>query len=436
MTARPPANNHGLRRDIGRLALTALVVNAILGSGIFGLPDDIVRAVGSGAPLAYLFATAGIAVVIACFAEVASRFAEAGGPYLYARAAFGRFAGVQTGWFAWLVRITSAAANANLFVVYLGQFWAGATEPGPRAAILVGLLGTLAAVNVRGVAHGARISTWLTLAKLLPLAVFLGATLLLAPGGAARLDLPDGTEPRWRAAVLALMFAFGGFEAALMPMGEARDPRRDVPFALFGGLTIVAAVYLGVHLAVAAAFPDLAAYGQPAVQERPVAEAARGLFGTGGAALIAAGVLLSTGGYLAGQFVSAPRLTFALANERDFPRSLAAVHPRFATPHASILLHAVLVATFAIYGSFLWNAILSAVARLVTYATVCGAVPRLRSLHPGASGFRVPGGPLLPVLGLLFCVVLAAEMEGAHAIIAAAVALAATANWALARRRP
>lgn len=422
----------GLRREIGRLALTALVVNAIIGSGIFGLPDDIARALGGAAPLAYVVAALGIGVVMACFAEVAARFDAAGGPYLYARTAFGRFAGVQTGWFAWLVRITSAAANANLFAVYLAEFWPGAAEPLPRAAVLLALLGLLAAVNVRGVRSGARMSTWFTLAKLVPLGVFLAAGLLLA-GGRIEMGAGDAPVETWLQAVLALMFAFGGFEAALLPMGEAKDPRRDVPFALFAALALVAVVYLGVHLAVAAALPDPAAFTRPEVQERPVAEAARSLLGSGGAVLITAGVLLSTFGYLAGQFVSAPRLTFALAEQRDFPAFLAGVHPRFRTPHVSIVVHAVLVASFALWGSFLWNAILSAVARLVTYAMVCAALPPLRKRQVGSPAFRVPGGWLLPLAGLAFCLVLTTQMHAAHAWIGLAVGSAATVNWVVTR---
>src|SRR6516162_1143267 len=118
-----------LVRAIGRWSLTALALNVIVGSGIFGLPDDIARRVGPAAPLAYVIAALGIAVVVACFAEVASRFQGAGGPYLYAREAFGRFLGLETGWFAWLVRITSAAANANLFVAYAAQFFPPAADP-------------------------------------------------------------------------------------------------------------------------------------------------------------------------------------------------------------------------------------------------------------------------------------------------------------------
>jgi len=424
----------GLLRVIGRWTLVALTINAIIGSGIFGMPDDIARAVGAAAPLAYLFAALGIGVVMACFAEVASQFHTAGGPYLYARAAFGRFAGVQMGWFAWLVRLTSAAANANLFVVYLGEFWPGATSALPRTVILIALLAFLAAVNVRGVKAGASVSNFFTVTKLLPIAVFVVAGALLV-GKDIEPGPTDAPSRAWLQAILALVFAFGGFEAALIPMGEAKDPRRDAPFALFTALAVVAITYLSVHLVVMGAFPEPAAFSRPEVMDRPVAEAARTFLGSAGAVLIAIGVMLSTYGYLAGQFVSAPRLTFAFAEQRDFPRFFAAIHPRFKTPHVSIVIYAVLVGALAIYGSFIWNAILSAAARLVTYGLVCAAVVVLRRQHPAAPRFRLPGGWLLPLLGLAFCVLIAAQMEGAHAQIALVIALAATVNWACVRRQ-
>lgn len=423
-----------LVRAIGRWSLTALVINSIVGSGIFGLPDDIARRVGAWAPLAYVLAAAGVGLVMACFAEVASQFREAGGPYLYARAAFGRFAGVQMGWFAWLVRLTSAAANANLFVVYLGEFWRGATEPGPRAIILVSLLGLLAAVNVRGVRAGARVSDVLTVAKLLPIVLFAAAGLWFV-GGNIHVGGSPAPTGQWLQAVLALVFAFGGFEAAMMPMSEVKDPRKDAPFALFTGLAVVALAYLAVHLVVMGAITDPAAFERPEVRDRPVAEAARVFLGGAGASLIAIGVLLSTYGNLAMQFVTAPRLTFAFAEHRDFPPFFAAVHPRFRTPYVAILIHTALVCAFAIFGSFIWNAILSAVARLVTYGLVCAAVPVLRRRAPGAAAFRLPGGWAVPLVGLAFCVLFAAQMEATHARIAAVVVLAGTLNWVWARAR-
>jgi amino acid transporter len=429
----PPAQP-GLVRAIGRWSLTALVVNSIIGSGIFALPDDIVGYVGAAAPWAYLIAAAGIGLIMACFAEVASQFREAGGPYLYARAAFGPFAGVQMGWFAYLVRITSAAANANIFVVYLGHFWPGAMAPAARALVLILLVGVFAVVNVRGVKAGARVSDAFAVAKVLPIALFAALGLWYVGANVQIATTSAAAGSAWLQAGLALVFAFGGFEGAMMPMSEAKDPRRDAPFALFAGLAIVATTYVAVQLVVMGAITDPADYARSEVQARPVAEAARVFLGPAGAVLIAALVLCSTYGNLAFQFLAAPRLLFALGEQGDFPRALAAVHPRYRTPHVAIVVHAIFVGAFAIVGSFIWNAILSAVARLVTYAIVCGAVPVLRRRSPGAARLRLPGGWAIPLCGLAFCVLLVAQMQADHAWVAGAVLAGAFVNSAWTRR--
>ena len=422
-----PPNQPALVRAIGRWTLTALVVNSIIGSGIFGLPGDVARQVGHAAPLAYLIAALGIGVIMACFAEVGSQFREAGGPYLYARETFGRFTGIQTGWLAWLVRLTSAAANADLFVVYLGEFWPQATNPGVRAAILSVLVWLLAAVNLRGVSAGARLSNVFTIAKLAPMAVFILAGLYIYRG-----NIPVGwqVEPmgHWLQAILALIFAYGGFEAALMPMAEVKNPRKDAPFALLTGLVAVAVVYTLIHVVVMSALAD------PGVTKRPLAEAARQFLGPAGASLIALGALVSMYGYLSGQFVSAPRLIYAFAERRDFPAVIARVHERFRTPYVAILLYTVLVWLLAIYGSFIWNAILSAVARLFTYGVVCAAVIALRKKQPGADAFRLPGGWVFAGLGIAFCLVLAAQMDRNHLLILLVTAAVALGNWLIVRR--
>ncbi len=161
--------NHNLVRAIGRWSLVALVVNSIIGSGIFGLPSAVADIIGKYSPYAVLAAGAGTGVIMGCFAEVASRFQEAGGPYLYARVAFGRFMGIQTAWMLWLGQVAAPAANANLFVIYLGQFWPHARDPLPRAFILTALVGFLAFINIRGVRAGAQVSNLFTAAKLVPL---------------------------------------------------------------------------------------------------------------------------------------------------------------------------------------------------------------------------------------------------------------------------
>src|SRR5215469_11900127 len=165
------SSSEGLVRAIGRWSLTALVVNCIIGSGVFGLPSVLASLLGRASVLAVALAALAMAIIMACFAEVASRFAHTGGPYLYAQAAFGRFMGIQVAWLVWFVRLASCAANANLFVIYLGEFWPHATLPAMKLAMLTLLIGILAGINFCGVRAGTWVSTSFTVAKLSSLAL-------------------------------------------------------------------------------------------------------------------------------------------------------------------------------------------------------------------------------------------------------------------------
>ncbi len=415
-----------LLRAIGRWTLVALVINAVIGSGIYGLPLQVAQLLGSAAPIAYLIAAIGMGIIMACFAEVSSQFTAAGGPYLYARATFGRFTGIEMGWLAFLVRLASAAANANLFVISVGQFWPAATTGWPRIALLTAVLGILCAINVRGVRSGARLSNFFTVAKLLPLLLFVAAGIGFT-SGRFPVGMVEASANDWFLAALALVFALGGFESALMPMGEVKDPRRDAPFALLTALGVCATLYMLIHLVVMTLVPV------SHMSARPLADAAGVMFGAPGAAFIAAAAMLSTYGYLSGQMVSAPRMTYAMAEQRDFPSPFAAVHPVFRTPHVSILVYTALALALAIYGSFFWNAILSAVARLFTYAIVCGAVMVLRRSNPQADAFRLPAGWLFAFLGIAFCAALVLRMELQHLYVLLAVTALALINFLWAR---
>lgn len=421
-----------LVRAIGRWSLTALLVNSIIGSGIFGLPSVVAALLGRFSPLAYLLAAAGMGIIMACFAEVASQFREAGGPYLYARAAFGRFVGIQMGWLSWLVRLTASAAGANLFVIYLAEFWPEVKEAWLRALVLTLLLGALAVVNYRGVKAGAQLSNVFTVAKLVPLftIAFAGIFYLLFWRDAESFfsHTSAGTGD-WLQAILLLVFAYGGFEGGLMPMGEAQDPRRDAPFGLFAALATTTLLYTLIQVVVIGVLPDAAA------TDRPLAAAARVFLGRAGAALIAAGALVSVYGYLSAQMLALPRLTFALAERGDFPRFFAAVHSRFRTPYVSIVIFALLLWALAVAGTFRWNVLLSAVARLFTYLLVCAALPVLRKRRPDAEAFRLPAGAVFAVLGVAFSAVMVTRMRlGELAIVTVTVGVALL-NWLWARRR-
>ncbi|MBI3670092.1 MAG: amino acid permease [Acidobacteria bacterium] len=417
-----------LVRAIGRWSLVALVLNSIIGSSVFGLPSVVAGLLGRASPLAYLFAAAGIGVITVCFAEVASRFREAGGAYLYARAAFGRFIGIQVGWLGWLTRISAMAANANLFVIYLAEFWPRASQPLPRFVILTLLVGGLAAVNYCGVRAGVQMSNVFTLAKLLPLAIFIAVGLFFLRGGSHAVAQPAGAGA-WLDAVLLLAFAYGGFESAMIPMAEAKNPSRDAPFALLVGLVATTVVYTLVQVVV------IGALAEPAASDRPLAVAARQFLGPVGAALMSAGALVSVYVLMSSSVLNAPRLTYALAERGDFPLAFAAVHQRFRTPHVSMVAYALLTWLLTVAGTFRWNATLSAVARLFMYGSVCAALLALRRKQPGAEAFRLPAGPLFAALGIAFCLVLVSRMGRTDAIIVAATAALALANWLWARRR-
>jgi basic amino acid/polyamine antiporter, APA family len=424
---------HELIRAIGRWSLVALVVNSIIGSGVFGLPSTVAALIGRSSIWAVVAAGAGMSVIMGCFAEVASRFQQAGGPYLYARVAFGRLMGIQTAWMLWLGQVAAPAANANLFVIYLGEFWPHAKDPVPRAIILTALVGLLSFINIRGVRGGAQVSNLFTAAKLIPLfaVIVLGVFVLAHHHWQMATASVSPSSNQWLKAVLLLVFAYGGFETALAPMSEAKNPRRDAPFALFIALLLCTVIYALIQWVVVGVLPDAAH------SARPLADVARLAVGPIGAALVAIGALISFYGYLSAKILAMPRVPFALAEQGDFPKLFATVHRRFHTPYVSILVFAAMVWGLALIGDFKWNVTLSAVARLLYYGVGCAALPVLRRKQPeGASAmFRLPAGNFFAVLGVILCLILVTRVDFGQSLILIGTIALALINWAIVARR-
>jgi basic amino acid/polyamine antiporter, APA family len=408
------------------------MINTIIGSGIFGLPSVVSGHLGRWAPMAYLIAGVGMAVIAGCLSEVASQFHETGGPYLYARETQGRFWGIQVAWLTWLSRIAAASGTANLFTTYLGQIVPQATLPVYRGVILTALVGVLAVLNYIGVKSGTRVSDFFTATKVLLLAIFIGAGLawLSKHGAVTPMPLAHAIDSSdWLEAVLLLVYAYGGFDAVLLATGEMRDPRRDAPFALLVGLAVVAVIYSLVQVAVSGTLAD------PTATQRPLAESAGHIFGAGAAAFIAVGALVSIYGYLSANMLHTPRLTFALAEHGDFPSIFAHIHQKFHTPHVSILLYTALLLAFTLWGNFRWNITLAAITRLFTYSSVAIALLILRRKQPDANAFRLPAGEVLAVLSILFCVVLLFRAPLSNSWVVIAAAALATLNWAAVRKK-
>jgi amino acid transporter len=404
----------------------------MIGASIFGLPALIAARLGRLSPIGFLVAFAGIAVIAACMAEVASQFRETGGPYLYARAAFGPFLAIQNGWLTWLTRIAAVSAVANLFITYLGEFVPGVAAPIPWAAVLTILIGFLAVVNYRGVTGGNQLSNFFTVTKVSLLAFFIVAGLIaLALHPELRIAPPvvHATSADWFEAVLLMMYSYGGFEAALIASGETRDARKDIPFALFTAIAATTLLYIAVQYLVIHTIPNAGA------SSAPVVDSARRFLPRLGVQIVAAGTLVSAYGYLSANMLHTPRITYAMGERGDFPAFFGKIHPLFRTPHVSIMIFALLLLIFSIAGDFRWNAMLSSVARLFVYGSVAAALPVLRKKHPEADGFRMPAGILFAVLALLFTGVLVTRMHWGEFIVIAVTAGLAFVNWLWTRKR-
>jgi amino acid transporter len=383
-----------LVRALGRWDLVAFVINGILGAGIFGLPAKVHALLGAWGIVAIVACALLMGVIIACFAEVSSRFRETGGPYLYAAEAFGPTVGWLVGWLLWLSRITGICAVTGIMVEYVAYLAPSVATGASRAALVVATVGGLSLLHISGVKRAAYVSNVLTALKLAPLLLLVGVGLFRwVP---ARFDftaIPSNHD--FSNGVLLLAFAFIGWEGAVVAAGELRDPRRDAPFAIVIGLAAVAVLYVGIQVVCVDTLPSLA------TSTRPLADAARAMLGPVGATLIVAGAVVSMLGTINGGVLTVSRLTFAMADAGQLPRGLAAVHPRYMTPVASIALAAVVSIALTLSSTFVYLLTVSTIARLLIFAVCCAALPVLRRREAELPALvRVPGGVVIPVVAL------------------------------------
>jgi amino acid transporter len=338
-----------------------------------------------------------VALIVLCFAEVGSRFSDTGGPYLYAREAFGSVAGFEVGWLVWLARLTAFSANCNLLIDYLGYFHPGIGAGWLRAVAITAVVVAITSVNVTGVRNAALFSDVFTVGKLIPLVLFIGAGLFfLNPGNFSAPAAPEVSS--FSKSVLLLVYAFTGFEMAMIPAGETRDPRRNVPFALLISLVVVALVYILVQAVCIGTYPGLAA------SQRPLAGASELFMGPAGASVVTAGVAVSIIGNLIVVVLSAARLPFAMAGAGELPKFFAATHARFHTPHVAIIVTAALMLALTLSSKFISSLTVSVIARLLAYITTCAALIVLRRRDEREmrfkAQFKTPAGIAVSIAAL------------------------------------
>ncbi|RZS94694.1 APC family permease [Cecembia calidifontis] len=383
-----------LKRGIQKWDLVFLIINSVIGAGIFALPAKVFALSGIYSVLAFLVCALVMMVLILVFAEVSSRFEQTGGPYLYTLKAFGPIPAFVIGWLLMLTRLFSYATLINLLVLYLSFFSEIFNQTEVRIGMILFITGLITYVNWIGVKNTARISNILTVAKLFPLAVFILVGLffidfdLIEPG-----PLPSWSD--FSASTLLLIFAFGGFEAGLVNSGEIVEPKKNLPFGLITAAAIIAGFYIMIQVVSIGTLPDLAS------SDKPLADAASGFMGWYGGMFITIGAVISIMGTLNVQILSGSRLPFALSLEDQLPKFFGKVHPRFATPFVSLAFFASLVAFVAIVWGFMSSLAVSVISRLILYGMVSAALIRLRQIQPEGNHFKIPYGNYLAIGGIV-----------------------------------
>ncbi len=384
-----------LKRGIQKWTLVLMIINSIIGAGIFGLPSKVFQLTGVYSILAFFVCAAIVLVFILCFAEVGSRFDTTGGPYVYILHAFGKFPAFVMGWLLFLTRIFNYATLINLLVTYLSVFSTSLNDPFARAGIILFITMVLTWVNHIGVKNIALTSNILTIGKLVALGAFIIVGLFFLKADLFTVkQIP--TLPSFSSAVLLLVFAFGGFESVMVNTGEINNPSKTIPFGLLTATLVVAAFYILIQVTCIGTLPGLAN------SEKPLAEAASGFMGNMGGKFIALGAFVSILGTLNIIMFSGSRLPFAFSNEDQFPKLFSYVHPKFQTPTLSLLLMAVASAIVAISWTFLTALTVAVIIRVTIYLFVCASLIMLRKKMPQQKEhYKIPFGNAVAATGVL-----------------------------------
>ncbi len=385
-----------LKRDIGKWDLVMLMINGIIGAGIFGLPSKIFALSGVYSILAMFVCAVIVFVLVLVFAEVASKFKKTGGPYLYTLSAFGPFPGFIIGWLILITRLATYAALIHLFVSYLSHFHPAFLDPMVKAATVFLFTLFLTIINYIGVKSSAILSNTLAIAKVSTLIIFIIAGLFFINPELINFNQSAPDLTNFSSSVLILIFAFTGFEAILVNTGEVKNPKRNIPFALIVTIISVAVIYMLIQVVSVGTLPDLAS------SDKPLTDAAQLYMGPVGGFIITAGALISIGGTLNAIMLIGSRLTFALSEEKQFPRLFSYLHPKFQTPVYSLIAFSIVSIMVSVTGSFIYAVSISVISKVLTLLMVCVILIKLRIKNPKDSNFfKLPYGYALAVTGII-----------------------------------
>lgn len=383
---------------IGFWSIVLLGINSIIGSGIFLLPNKLMKLIGPASLLVILFDMILVISIALCFAEAGGMFKKNGGPYVYAKEAFGNFVGFEVGFMKWAIGMIAWATMAVGFTTALSAVWPAAGEGMTKNIIIICILVGLGIINILGVNISKVLNNIITVGKLLPLIIFIVIGIFFIKGGNFTPIFPNGiyTDGTFGAAALLIFYAFTGFESIAVAAEDMEKPEKNIPKAIIVVMIIVSAFYLLIQtVSIGILGPDLS------LTNTPIADASSVFLGYGGGILVTAGTLISIGGInMASSFIT-PRTAVALAEDGLLPKVLSKYNKK-GTPYLAIIVTVLITIPIALSGSFTKLAAISVVSRFAQYLPTCLSILVLRKKRPDLkSSFRVPFGPVIPILAII-----------------------------------
>jgi len=420
-----------LLRGIGFAGAAILVLNSVIGAGIFALPAAISARAGVWSPWLFLVVGALVITIVLTMAELSSYFKESGGPVLFTTAAFGPLIGFSTGWTLFVSRMTAFAANTTVMALYLAAVMPWFADGIGRVLLIVTICTSLTWFNFIGVKEGIRTMAVLTFLKLTPILLLIVLGLqhvsgdTLFPATLPTIDDLGGTT-------LLLIYAFVGFESATIISGEAKNPKKTVPRALVQTVAFVGVLYFLIMLVYISVLPDAGSSGATLI------DVGRELMGPAGAIIITLTAFFSIGGNLSSIMLAVPRVPFALAERGMLPSWFGHIHPKYATPHNSIMMLGGLGLVFALSGTFEKLALASTLTRLISYVLCICALPAIRRKatdEERKEAYQLKGGYAIPIVALVLCLWIGAQSTLEAWLITGGLLLVGLVLYALAARR-
>ena len=419
-------------KKLGFWSIVLLGINGIIGSGIFLLPNKAMAIIGPASLLVMLFDMLLVLAITFCFAEASGLFKENGGAYIYAKKAFGDFIGYEVGFLSWATRIIAFSTMSVGFATALGGLIPSLNTVMMKNIIISVIFIVLAVINLLGIKLYEVIQNLATIAKILPFILFIGMGIFyIEPVNFTPL-VPNGvyTPGSFGAAAVMLFFAFTGFESLAVAAAEMENPQKNLPKATLITIFTVSAIYI---LLLACAI-GIMGY-ELADTTAPVQAAFTRIAGAFGTTIVAAGTLISIGALcIASSFIT-PHSGLALAEQHMLPAFMAKRN-RFGAPYWCIIVSTIVAMLIGYTGGFAFLASISVVSRFSQYIPTCLSIMVFRKKMPDAPRvFKIPFGPIIPVIALLVSFWLLAQAKPQQLIIGFGAAIVALPFYFLVHRK-